>query len=305
MGRAKSIIILIGLATFLAGSGLCLEENPISGIDQTDRRLEKLQIYFETEMYEEAATLLTQLLADFPGEPRLEYLKAIVDYQRQDYDSAQQVFTEFITQYPDIAEPYYLLAEINLQQGNQEQAELYLAKYCELVPEDFAARSKLAAFTRQKAPFAIIMENGREDAQLVENIGFYGACLHAYQESSVKITNGSHCNWSSMGIDFIYPIDLRGKRILLKVKGKQGGERLQLTLRDKWASGYSPQLVLTPEEGAASFWQNMALIPEAPPEKIDLSQVVHLGLEFGFSTARNPAHSTLFVEDIIIEDANN
>ena len=38
---------------------------------------------------------------------------------------------------------------------------------------------------------------------------------------------------------------------------------------------------------------------------IDLSQIVHMGLEFGFSTVRNPANSTLYVKDIIIEDAHN
>lgn len=305
MGRAKSIIILISFLILASHGGFCLEEDFIQDLHKIDERLEKLHIYFETEMYEQAATLLTELIAQYPDEPRFKYLAAIVDYQRGDYEHAEPVFTEFIEQYPDVAEPYYLLAEINLKQDNEEIARQYLTKYCLLIPEDFAARSKLDAISTQGAPGAVIMENGRGDGELVERIGFYGACVHRYQEQSLKLINGSHRSWSSMGIDFAYPLDLRGKQIVLKLKGKLGGERLLMTFRDKGAKDYNPQLVLTPEKSTSCYWQKIKVVLEGDQPDIDLSQVVHMGLEFGFSTAQNPANSTLFVKDIVIKDVDN
>ena len=52
-------------------------------------------------------------------------------------------------------------------------------------------------------------------------------------------------------------------------------------------------------------WQQLEITLDGKDSTIDLSSVVHLGLEFGSSTVQNPAHSTLFVKDIIIEDGSN
>lgn len=305
MGRTKSIIILISLLLLASPGGFCIEEDFIQDLYRIDERLEKLHIYFETEMYEQAAVLLNELIAQYPDEPRFKYLAAIVDYQIGNYEYAERVFTEFIEQYPDVAEPYYLLAEISLKQDNEEIAKQYLTEYCLLVPEDFAARSKLDAISTQEALASVIMEDGREDSGLVARIGFYGACVHTYQEQSLKLINGSHRNWSSMGIDFVYPLDLRGKQIVVKLKGKLGGEKLLMIFRDQGAKDYNPQLVLIPEESTSCYWQNIRVVLGGDQPDIDLSQVVHMGLEFGSSTAQNPANSTLFVKDIIIKDAHN
>lgn len=312
MGQAKQIIILAGLlilATTLGGSagkqGWCIEEDSSFGLYETGERLEKLQIYFETEMYEEALALLDELLVQFPDEPRFEYLKAIVNYQRQDYDNASRVFIKFIKKYPDIAEPYYLLGEINLKKGNKDEAKRYLSRYCELVPEDYDAQHKLNSISSEGLLVIFIIEDGREDSQLVEKVGFYGACVHSYEEEWIKLVNGSFCSWSSMGIDFVYPLDLRGKRIIFKLKGKQGGERLELTFRDKFSKSYNPQLVLMPEERLLPNWHQIKVTLDDHQRKIDLSSVVHMGLEFGLSTVQNPPNSTLFVKDIFIENAHN
>lgn len=272
---------------------------------QAHNELERLQIYFETEMYEEASSLLEQLIAQFPEDSRFEYLQAIVDYQRGDYGGAEKVFLKFIEQYPQVAEPYYLLAQINLKMGDEDMARQYLNKYCQLVPEDYDAHHKLSSISSKNIFATGIIKDGRENLILVEKVGFYGACVHNKQKESIKLINGSFGTWSSMGIDFSYPVDLRGKQIVLKLKGKQGGENFELTFRDKFAADYNPQLVLAPEKGASSDWQYVKLsFAGQKQDKIDLSQVVHMGLEFGSSTVRNPAQSTLFVKDIFIEDVD-
>ena len=313
MGQRKQIIVLISVVILVvtyaspAGrQGWCIEEV----LDQNrsndiDNKLERLQIYFETEMYPEASAILEELILEFPDEPKFEYLRAIVDYEMGNYDRTERVLMEFIEKYPDVPEPYYLLGEINLNTDNKDMAKQYLRKYCELVPEDYEAQDRLSSIFAENSSRALIMEYGRENSQLVKKVGFYGACVHSYEKQSVKLINGSHRSWSSMGIDFVYPIDLRGKQVALELKGKQGGERLELTFRDKFAKSYNPQLVLVPEKSATRRWKKIKVAFSNHQPGIDLSQIVHLGLEFGFSTVRNPANSTLYVKDIIVEDARN
>ena len=286
--------------------GWCVEKDFNRDMYDAGERLEKLQIYFETEMYEEASVLLDELITQFPDEPRFKYLRAVVDYQKGSYERAQEVFVEFIEEHPGVAEPYYLLGEINLKRGKEDAARQYLMKYCELVPEDYDAHLKLSSLSGKDSCAATIIKDGREDLALVEKIGFYGACVYTNQKQSIKLINGSFRSWSSMGIDFIYPLDLRGKQIVLKLKGKEGGEKFELTFRDKFARDYTPQLVIAPEEkGLSCDWQTIKVVLGKRQPKIDLSCVVHMGLEFGASTAQNPRNSTLFVRDIFIEDARN
>ncbi|GAF91716.1 unnamed protein product, partial [marine sediment metagenome] len=68
---------------------------------------------------------------------------------------------------------------------------------------------------------------------------------------------------------------------------------------------HNPQLVLVPEKSATRRWKKIKVAFGNHQPGIDLSQIVHLGLEFGFSTVQNPAQSTLYVKDITIEDVNN
>ena len=304
----KTIFLIICFWVAAIACGWCVEKDFSRDVYDAGERLEKLQIYFETEMYEEACLLLDELIAQFPDEPRFKYLRAVVDYQRGSYERAQEVFVEFVKEYPEVAEPYYLLGEINLKRGKEEVARQYLRRYCELVPEDYDAHLKLSSLSRKDSCATTLIKDGREDLALVKKIGFYGygACVHSQQMQSIKLINGGFRTQSSMEIDFVYPVDLRGKQIVLKLKGKEGGEKFELTFRDKFAQDYTPQLVIAPEEkGLSGDWQQIEVGFARRQGEIDLSCVVHMGLEFGTSTAQNPRNSTLFVRDIFIEDARN
>lgn len=279
------------------------------GFPEVNDKLEKLQIYFETEMYEEASVLLDEIITQFPNEPRFKYLQAIVDYQKGDYQRAQKVFLEFIENFPQTPEPYYLLSEINQRQGNLDLARQYLSKYCQLAPEDYAAYHKLKSTSEgPQAKEVIVIKDGKEDRDLVEKIDFYGygACVHSPQKQSLRLINGGLRSRSSIELDFTYPVDLRGKRIALKMKGDKGGENFVLTFRDKFAPDYKPQLVVGPKIGTLSGeWQKLNIALENPGEQIDLSAIVHMGLEFGSAAAADSTSTILFVQDIIIADAAN
>ena len=228
--RLLKIIFGQIIACFLmlrCACGFCLEEEFMQSFSgDVAGKIEKLQIYFETEMYDQASALLDELIARFPEEQKFVYLQAIVDYQRGNYERASNVFVEFTEKFPETPEPYYLLGEVNRKLGRQDLAKEYLAKYCRLVPEDTAARQKLALFSAQGLDKMSIMDNGRQNRQFVEKVGFYGACLHSYQERAIKLINGLHRSWSSMGIDFAYPVDLRGKGIALNLR--EGGDILRM-----------------------------------------------------------------------------
>lgn len=285
--------------------GFCFEADSGWRLSGAGERLERLEIYFETEMYAEASALLDELMVEYPDESRFEYLQAIVDYQRGSYNKASKIFEEFIQDYPEVAEPYYLLGEINLKKGNIAGARRYFREYCGLVPQDLQAQRKLNSLSNDTGEVglqeATIIKDGEENSSLVKKIGFYGACVHSRQVQSIKLINGMQGSWASMGIDLARPLDLRAKQVVLELKGKQGGEKFVLIFRDKFAQDYTPQLVLEPEEEVSPEWRQLRVPLEAHQAEIDLSCVVHIGLEFGFSTVQNPVHSTLFVRDIIIK----
>ncbi len=104
-----------------------------------------------------------------------------------------------------------------------------------------------------------------------------------------------------MGIDFVYPVDLRGKSVILEIKGKSGGEKVELTFRNQFAEGYTPQMTIRPQTSLLPDWQRLKIDLEESNPQMDLSCVVHIGLEFGSSTVQNPVNSALFVKNIVIE----
>lgn len=310
MGRTKPVIILVCFLMLRTAYAWCAEyslEPDQEFYDEVNNKLESLHIYFETGMYEEAAAILEELTAQFPDEPRFEYLQGIVDYQRGNYERAQKVFLTFVDEYPYVAESYYLLGEISLKIGNLQEAKAYFLKYSELVPEDDEVHQRIRLITSDLSETISIIKDGQKDTSLIDKLGFYGACLSTQEKQAIRLVNGSFCTWSSMGIDFAYPLDLRGKQITLVLKGKRGGEKLELTFRDTLAKDYNPQLVLSlGKEGVSQDWRTVKFSFDAQEtRKIDLSQIVHMGLEIGSSTAQNPAHSTLYVKDIIIADVHN
>ncbi|MFC1631890.1 tetratricopeptide repeat protein [Candidatus Omnitrophota bacterium] len=303
MASIARIVSVVSLLILAAPLSFAIEERLDVDADfyLSEQRLEQLQIYFETGMFDQAAELLGQLQLEFPEETRFKYLAGIVDYQRGKYSRAEGVFLKFIEQYPEVVEPYYLLSEINLKKGDSARALEYLAKYCELVPEDLEAHRRMTLLSSTDSRGAVLIEDGREDQELVKKVGFYGGCVHSYQDQTIKLINSTSGGWAEMGIDFAQPIDLRGKRIVLKLRGKRGGEKLILALRDKFASDVQPQLMLNPEKELSENWQDIRVDMKTEDATIDLSQVVHLGLEIGYATADNPFNSILYVEDITIK----
>lgn len=289
-----------------ATSSFCFDDELDKDATELEIKLDMLKVYFEIEMYEEASNELGYLMRRYPDEPKFIYLQALIDYKRGDYDSAEEILLSLSQLSPETAQVYYFLGEIYLQRGDWEKAREYIQNYCKLVPEDYQAYEKLVSIGLPQLKGIGIMKNGQRYSNLVKKIGFYGGCQHSYQDEAIKLVNAKFFQWSSMGIDFIAPVDLRKKKIVFKIKGKSGGERLKLTFRDNSAFNFEPQLVLTPKEPTlSSEWQLVDINVDDFYKELDPSQVVHIGLEFGTNTTGNPANATLYVKDIVIENADN
>lgn len=292
MWSGLSLFILFSFC-IISARGWCLEE---------DERLAELETYLELEMFDRAASLVDGLRQEFPDDPHLEYLDGVIAYHNKKPGKAQAVLLEFIAQYPEVPDPYYILGEISLEQSDITRAKEYFSKYCELVPEDIDAYLRLSALSHPNiGSQAAIIKDGRQDRRFVKKVGFYGGCIFTQEPGAMKLVNGGFCNWSAMGIDFVYPVDLRGKSIILEIKGKAGGEKIELTFRNQFAKEYTPQMTISPQTNLLTDWQRLKIDLEGSNPQMDLSCVVHIGLEFGFSTVQNPVNSALFVKNMVIE----
>lgn len=262
----------------------------------------ELQTYLELEMFDRAAALVDDLRREFPDDPQMEYLNGMIAYKSKEWEKARTALLKFTTRCPEVSEPYYILGEISLKRADTAAAKEYFSRYCELVPEDIDAYLKLSALCYKNiSSQAEIVKDGKGNNRFVKKLGFYGGCIYTQEQGEMKLVNGSGCNWSAMGIDFVYPVDLRGKSIILEVKGKTGGEKLEMTFRNQLAKEYTPQMTVRPSNNLLTGWQRLQIVMEEDSASMDLSCVVHIGLEFGSSTVQNPANSTLFVKNIVIE----
>ena len=97
--------------------------------------------------------------------------------------------------------------------------------------------------------------------------------VSSHEDKALKLINGSFRTWSCMGMDFAQPIDLRGKNIVFVLRGKDGGEKFEITFRDKHSQGTTPQLEIIREEGLDSQWKEIVIKPEKHDSTIDLSSI--------------------------------
>lgn len=143
----------------------------------------------------------------------------------------------------------------------------------------------------------------------IARIGFYGCAADrsSYELISnnryyFKLINSSRLVWGSVGIDLNQPYDLADfNRISFKVKGRNGGERFQVILRDTDWTDYnvpesnSPPI---PEEGLKSKWSYVHFNLDELEGDVDLSYLDHIAIEIGSANTENPPHAGIFIKDI-------
>lgn len=118
--------------------------------------------------------------------------------------------------------------------------------------------------------------------------------------------------WASLGLNLgplpnlqeipgrIKPADVSAYRYLIFwAKGKNGGERIKVLFRDQHVPGYLPQYFVDPyPQILTTKWQKIVVPLENVAYKVDLTKLVHIGVEFG-SWIGNLKGDVLYVDDFV------
>ncbi len=189
------------------------------------------------------------------------------------------------------------------------------------VPVFIVLLGLLYLFTTQKLPFFIrdvdalqdeirgadiveIFCDGKLNNRIIKKFEFQG---HARPESKIAgeliiLKNSRKYEWASLNIDFRCPIDVSDKNIMLSVKGRRGGEKIFLVLRDSRNRSYrSAEIFLTPA------WSRKVIRLKDVDGVIDLGEIDHLRFECSYA-GEPPANrnvtieTTFFLKDVMFSN---
>ncbi|MFH1379277.1 MAG: alpha-amylase family glycosyl hydrolase [bacterium] len=149
---------------------------------------------------------------------------------------------------------------------------------------------------------------------IVKRICFYGGASDRSSYEILqngryyfKLINSNRLNWGSVGIDLIQPYDLQNfNRISFKIKGRNGGERFQVILRDvDWTNYNVPECNSPPipEKGLESRWSYVHFNLDDLEGDVDLSYLDHIAIEIGSINTDNPSNAGIFIKDIYFNKA--
>lgn len=112
--------------------------------------------YLSNKQYDQASTVINQLLIDTPDDPTTHYLAALLSYSSNNLDSAEKHLTESLIQIPDAdiipplkAQVLTLLSRVLTEQGRTSEALIYSKVLASENPEANAAKSKLNQALKQ------------------------------------------------------------------------------------------------------------------------------------------------------------
>ena len=113
-------------------------------------------IYLSNQQYDQASTIVDQLLVDTPNDPATHYLAALLSYANNNLDKAEKHLTESLIQIPDAdiipplkAQVLTMLSRVLTEQGRTSEALIYSKVLASENPEANAAKSKLNQALKQ------------------------------------------------------------------------------------------------------------------------------------------------------------
>lgn len=150
-----------------------------------------------------------------------------------------------------------------------------------LIPASLFLYNRHIEFLKEKTAGSeriMIFSEGRVNKEIITKLEFRGyAKAHSkFSEKLIILNNPKKYNWAELSIDFKFPIDFSRRKLVLALKGKTGGEKLHLVLRDDNNRSYRLlYLYLT------SNWKTDTISFDGIKENIDLSKITHLRFEYG------------------------
>lgn len=98
----------------------------------------------------------------------------------------------------------------------------------------------------------------------------------------------------------IQPLDIsRFRYLVFWVKGKQGNEKFRIYFRDAHAPTYEAQLKTDPDIAVTTAWQDNAIKISKLSRKIDIENIVQMGLGFGKEDG-NKIGNIIYVDNFIL-----
>jgi TolA-binding protein len=121
------------------------KETPVQSADLADHRVLDAQVLFSLKNYEEAATLLLDVVEKWPNSRAYDdalFLLGESLFQARDYYSSRQYFLQFIHKNPGVKkeqEALQRLLEISLHTGDYDEVDEYLGRLQNIAPENLEA----------------------------------------------------------------------------------------------------------------------------------------------------------------------
>lgn len=145
--------------------------------------------------------------------------------------------------------------------------------------------------------------NGEINERAVKKLGFYGAALRGSKivKDGMCLINDGTTAWASAGFDLMSPADLAMSSLDFFVKGSNGGESLQVMLRDADNNSYIPQAKnLVFSKNMTAKWQFVSIPINSLKGYYNPRRINHIGFEFGTQTTANEPGSCIYIKNIEI-----
>ena len=148
----------------------------------------------------------------------------------------------------------------------------------------------------------VVADGGVINKEITRNAEFLGYAKGGskFSKECIILTNPKKYNWAEFSLSFKFPLDLSRRKLSLLLKGKMGGERVNLVLRD--SSNRSMRLS---DISLASNWKEEVIRLAQIKNDIDLSNITHMRLEYGYigespKDMDSPIDISVFVKDVRI-----
>lgn len=128
----------------------------------------------------------------------------------------------------------------------------------------------------------------------------YAKEMSKFSKDYILLNNPKKYNWAELSLNFKFPLDLSHRKLSFFVKGKIGGEKITLVLRDS-----ANRTARVSDISLASNWRMESISLGALTDTVDLTKITHLRFEYGHigESAKeidSPIDVTIYVKDIKI-----
>ncbi|MDD5495598.1 MAG: hypothetical protein PHP46_00685 [Candidatus Omnitrophica bacterium] len=165
--------------------------------------------------------------------------------------------------------------------------------------------NRYVSFLKEKITNSSIVElvkNGTRNNEAIKRLEFRGYAKSRSKLSldTMVLNNPKKYNWADAAIDFRFPIDFTDKTIFLSLKGKIGGERVGLVIRDNLNRSARVCDIYLGRD-----WIEKTIQLDNVKRDVDLSQISHMRLECGrigeeADKMDKPIDVTVYVKEIRI-----